>query len=458
MARQTWRFFEDLLGPADHWLIPDNIQEDRQELVAHRTSPTNVGLQLLSTLAAWDFGYLSASGVIDRLDPVFATLLKLPRYRGHFYNWVRHAIAGAARPVLRLHGRQRESRGHPAGAAAGLASLIEEEALIDVRALDGIGDAMALFETSLETVAGSTSATIARELADLRVTLAARPDTLAAWPATLERVDDQLAAIGVLLHELEDTAPADNAAALAEAAYLARSRLDRRCAPPVRPPAVRPVGRRRRRGGGAAAAPARRESRRAGPVDVAGARHAARVSRRGRPARGDRHGTRRSRRADRAGDAARRARRRFPGGNGVRFLFDPQRRLFAIGFSVTDGRLDGSTGDTLASEARLASFVAIATGQILHEHWFKLGRSLTPTGTARALLSWSASMFEHFMPLLVMRAYPGTLLDETYHAVVERQIQCGAQQRAVGHLRIRLQRTGPRQELSVPCIRRAGSA
>ena len=85
--------------------------------------------------------------------------------------------------------------------------------------------------------------------------------------------------------------------------------------------------------------------------------------------------------------------------------------------------------DTLASEARLASFVAIATGKIPHEHWFKLGRSLTPAGIARALLSWSASMFEYFMPLLVMRTYPGTLLDETYRAVVQRQIQYAAQRR-----------------------------
>jgi len=78
VARKTWRFFEDLLGPVDHWLVPDNYQEDREELVAHRTSPTNIGLQLIATLAAHDFGYLSFSGVVDRLEPTFATLLALP--------------------------------------------------------------------------------------------------------------------------------------------------------------------------------------------------------------------------------------------------------------------------------------------------------------------------------------------------------------------------------------------
>ncbi|MBA3297865.1 MAG: hypothetical protein H0U19_13120, partial [Acidobacteria bacterium] len=111
------------------------------------------------------------------------------------------------------------------------------------------------------------------------------------------------------------------------------------------------------------------------------------------------------------------------------FLFNRLRKLFSIGYNVTDGRLDASYYDTLASEARLTSFVAIATGQIPHEHWFKLGRSLTPTGGARALLSWSASMFEYFMPLLVMRAYPGTLLDETYSAVIDRQVQYAASHR-----------------------------
>jgi cyclic beta-1,2-glucan synthetase len=108
------------------------------------------------------------------------------------------------------------------------------------------------------------------------------------------------------------------------------------------------------------------------------------------------------------------------------FLFNPERQLFSIGFSVYDGRLDNSYYDILASEARLASYIAIALGKVSHEHWFKLGRSLTPTGNSRALLSWSASMFEYLMPVLVMRSHPGTLLDETYEAVVRRQMDYAA--------------------------------
>ena len=109
------------------------------------------------------------------------------------------------------------------------------------------------------------------------------------------------------------------------------------------------------------------------------------------------------------------------------FLFDKSRDLFAIGYNVDDRRLDGSFYDLLASEARLASFIAIAQGKVDQEHWFALGRMLTKTGGAPALLSWSGSMFEYLMPLLVMPNYDNTLLDRTFKAVVRRQIDYGNQ-------------------------------
>ncbi len=107
-------------------------------------------------------------------------------------------------------------------------------------------------------------------------------------------------------------------------------------------------------------------------------------------------------------------------------LFDPHRQLFSIGYNLNEGRLDPSYYDLLASECRLASFLAIAKGDIGQEHWFRLGRSLTKVHKGRALVSWSASMFEYLMPLLVMRDWPETLLSETYDTVVAAQIDYGA--------------------------------
>ena len=138
------------------------------------------------------------------------------------------------------------------------------------------------------------------------------------------------------------------------------------------------------------------------------------------------------------------------------FLFNDERQLFSIGYSVVDGRLDNSYYDILASEARLASYMAIALGKVSHEHWFKLGRSLTPSGTSRALLSWSASMFEYLMPLLVMRSHAGTLLDETYEAVVRRQMDYAAGRGVpwgISESAYNVQ--DARRELSVQGVRRA---
>jgi cyclic beta-1,2-glucan synthetase len=212
------------------------------------------------------------------------------------------------------------------------------------------------------------------EIGVLGETLAQRPGATDEWPAVLAAVGEQLATIGGLLRELEDSAKAAEADAISEAgAWLDRA--------------------------GVALAQRRADLERQ-PADSAElADRAARL-------------------AGLADDLVEEME--------FGFLFDRQRGLFSIGYNVTDGRRDASFYDTFASEARLASFVAIAIGQIPHDHWFKLGRTLTPSGRARALLSWSASMFEYFMPLLVMRAYPATLLDETYRAVIDRQMQYAA--------------------------------
>ncbi|MBA3587509.1 MAG: hypothetical protein H0W41_07720, partial [Chloroflexi bacterium] len=109
------------------------------------------------------------------------------------------------------------------------------------------------------------------------------------------------------------------------------------------------------------------------------------------------------------------------------FLFDPTRKLLSIGFRVRDGTLDPSYYDLLASEARLASFIAIAKGDVTPDHWFRLGRALTPVGRGSALISWSGSMFEYLMPALVMRAPALSLLDHTYRLVVARQMSYAAE-------------------------------
>src|SRR5690606_14962518 len=109
------------------------------------------------------------------------------------------------------------------------------------------------------------------------------------------------------------------------------------------------------------------------------------------------------------------------------FLFDPERELFAIGYQMTTHSLDGSYYDLLASESRVASFVAIAKNDVPVEHWFRLGRMLARAAGAPAFVSWSGSMFEYLMPMLIMRSFPFTVLAQTYEGAVQRHVAYGGE-------------------------------
>jgi cyclic beta-1,2-glucan synthetase len=437
IAAQTWRFFDELAGPADNYLIPDNYQENRLDLIAHRTSPTNIGLQLLAVVAAHDFGYLAVSQVLDRLEPTFDTLLRMQRYRGHFYNWYDTRSLEPLAPAYISTVDSGNLAGYLLTLRAALTELTERSPIVDATVLEGVDDAMRLFESHVETLMrGRAAAGMRREITSLRQQLARPPADLAGWGEALARIEERLQTISILLHDLEEPLLSGGAEAPPQAWTEAAGWLERAAAAvsvrqvelarltgwmadaPLRP--SRFGGARRVDAGvpslaGVVAACERALSGVDGLSLSDDRRHAIETARR--------HAEDLIDRAERISAIADDLIEETEFG----FLFNPERQLFSIGYSVSDGRLDGSYYDILASEARLASFMAIASGTLSYEHWFKLGRSLTTAGRSRALLSWSASMFEYLMPLLVMRSYPGTLLDETYTAVVQRQIHYSLQ-------------------------------
>ncbi|HEY6100936.1 MAG TPA: glucoamylase family protein, partial [Anaeromyxobacter sp.] len=265
VARATWAYFETFMGRGDHFLPADNSKEGPDARVAHRTSPTNIGMGLLATLSAHDLGFITSGDLIERIDSTLTTMEGLERLEGHLFNW---------------------------------------------------------YDT---------------------LTLAALP------PRYVSTVDSGNLA-GALMVVAEG---------------------------------LRQLGRE----------PPPRE---AGPADA----------------------------CERLLGLSRRA-AAFADGMSFRFLYDAPRSLLAIGYRAADaegpGQLDPTHYDLLASEARLASFIAIAKGDLPEKHWFHLGRAATSVHGRPALLSWSATMFEYLMPLLVMRSYPGTLLDETCRMAVRRQ-------------------------------------
>ena len=144
IARRTWRFFETFVTAADHMLPPDNFQEDPAPVLAHRTSPTNLGLYLLSVVSARDFGWIGTGEAVERLEATLATMGGLARFRGHFYNWYDTRDLRPLDPQIRLLGRQRQSGRAPASRSpmpAGSGRVVRSTT---ARRLAGIADALDL--------------------------------------------------------------------------------------------------------------------------------------------------------------------------------------------------------------------------------------------------------------------------------------------------------------------------
>jgi len=417
VARLTWRYFEVFVGPQESWLPPDNFQERPDHRVAHRTSPTDMGLALLSSLTAHDLGYLTGGQLLERTARALDSMEQLERHRGHFLNWYDTTTRRALRPLYVSTVDSGNLVGHVRVLRTGLLELAAGP-LLPAGALEGLRDTLELLaaqvdpdEQALAEVrrllrpdrAGSLSASHAwlGALGAAAARLAGpadppRPPEAAWWASAFDR---QVRALVAELAELApwlacaDGSPAggapppladlDRAGSLEELAELARRAAEALEATPA----------------------ADGEGRLAAALRLGAERAWARL-----------------RQIDALAE-------RCAGLTDAEFsfLYDPRRKLLAIGYWVAERRLDNSFYDLLASEARLASYLAIGAGQLPFDHWFALGRRLTISRGRQALVSWSGSMFEYLMPLLVMPDYEGTLLSQTCHAAVAHQVEHGRQ-------------------------------
>jgi cyclic beta-1,2-glucan synthetase len=387
LSRKTWAFFETFVGPGDHWLPPDNYQEHPAPAIAHRTSPTNMGLALLANAAAHDFGYLSTRQLIERTANALSTMEALERHQGHFYNWYDTQSLKPLPPRYVSTVDSGNLSGHLLTLRQGLLAL-PDQPLLSPRVFEGLRDTLWVL---LDAVAAAgvdreIPALLARLRQELESAHASRPTSLAGARLRLrqltEYAEQVLSAIGSLG---PGSGPQPGWWARAFVGQC-RAALDELTifAPPGGPAADEmPTLRALARSGSDLAA------ERIGSIE------------------------RLALQCDELSQAQ------------YGFLFDKASHLLAIGYNVDGHRRDSSSYDLLASEARLCSFVAIAQGQLPQESWFALGRLLTNVGGEPILVSWSGSMFEYLMPLLVMPTYERTLLDETCKAAVARQIAYG---------------------------------
>ncbi|MCV0393911.1 MAG: protein ndvB [Rhizobiaceae bacterium] len=375
-ARRTWLYFETFVTEEHNHLPPDNFQETPQPVVAARTSPTNIGVYLLSIVSARDFGWIALGEAIDRLEKTVSTLETMQKHRGHLYNWYETRTLN---PLLPLYVSSVDSgnlAGHLIAVAAACNEWRQAPAAYLEGSFDGILDPVWILDECLSALPDDR-----RSLRPLRRRLQERIDGARRAVETMKR-EPELAAVrainlAVLATEIRKLAASihhETKSIRSEELALWAQKLHETCEHHV---------------SDAHTDEALVEAYR-----------------------------------DRLAELRERA-RGLAFQMDFSFLLRADRRLLSIGYRMQDNQLDEACYDLLASEARLASLFAIAKGDIPTEHWMRLGRPIVEIGFQGALVSWSGSMFEYLMPPLVMKEPLGGILNQTSNLIIKRQIRYG---------------------------------
>jgi len=444
LARRTYAYFEEFCVEKNNWLPPDNYQEFPNMVVAERTSPTNIGLGLLSTVSAYDFGFASARQTIERLQKSLAALEALQRYRGHFLNWY---DTRNGQPLPPSYVSTVDSGNLVATLIAlrgALQELISGPSL-PVQWKQGLEDSIGILLEELDWASAASNLTphleamkdaLHRQLMALKKLPNSLPEALSAFKkfqtplAEIERISDRDSEVGywvratrrqcsALCDDLlylapwleEDLWSQLNGLPVLEApenfAVLLKRLASSETLPQIAGLSHELAAQFEQWSACASEQQRSKLNRLAAAIDTASQRAGTLISN--------------------AEDLIQRTRELAE--VDLDFLYDPKRKLLSIGFSVERQQLDPGCYDLLASEARLASFLGIAQGKLPQEHWFMLGRRLVSGTGPKTLVSWSGSMFEYLMPLLVMPCYENTLLSEACDGAVLRQIRFGKQRK-----------------------------
>ncbi len=409
-ARRTWFYFERFVNEEHYWLPPDNYQEDPPLPVVERTSPTNIGLALVSNQVAYNMGYITMGALLERQQKSLQALRDLEKYSGHLFNWYETRLGEALYPKY-------ISTVDSGNLAASL--MVTKEAIIQVMSSNGVNknfiiglqDTLlaikeifneynnneVLFKPSFNQIlyytnlmltklntAGAQSQSVnlelLRDLKEDAVNLSAinllplgsnfddrKINNLLFW------IESPLKHIEGAIDEYKCLTLPDkldiNFYSPDELHVLLKDKYkDHTCNLLIE-----------------------KWLNQAEEIIFLSEKMIDEMD--------------------------------------FSFLYQKKRGLFSIGYNLDSAQFDKSTYDLLASEARIASYVAISKGDVPVEHWFRLSRRLTRINREEILLSWGGTMFEYLMPLLFFKSYPDTMMTHTHQNVINWQKQYGDNRR-----------------------------
>ncbi|GFP74160.1 GH36-type glycosyl hydrolase domain-containing protein [Clostridium fungisolvens] len=396
LGRRTWAYYEDFVNEENNYLAPDNFQEDPNNGVAFRTSPTNMAMGLMSNIVARDMGYITLFDTVDRIEKILNSMDKLDKYHGHFLNWY---DTRTRTPLWPRYVSTVDS-----GNLVGYLWVIEEalseylkKPLISDNQRNSLIDTMSIIEEEIKDngIFKLEKETIRSEDMNLKNYMETLKDIVDKclnielenkqkelyWIAKLKKEavmklaelgeiiescseenddDDRLNELGNILLKV----PVTNLEAALNNSLAKKSESNNKEIQIKTSPVADLIA---------------KINNIIGRLDVMATE------------------------------------------TDFKVLYNSHRKIFSIGYDMENNTLGDNCYDLLASEARAASFIAIAKGDVEYEHWFKLGRAITTAFGIKSLVSWSGTMFEYFMPALIMKNYEGTLWDLTYNSVIEAQ-------------------------------------
>lgn len=412
-ARRIWSFYEDLAQKDHHYLPPDNYQVYPPREAANRTSPTNIGLMMLATVSARDMGYLSITRMLDMVDKLLLTVSKLEKWEGHLFNWYNTNDLSVLRPRY----VSSVDSGNFVGYLIALKqSLLEyrDKPLIDDDIVQGLmetcelsGDLTPDLKSAIEAF-GGISGKKAREWKAFLDKLAAMdtPDHPCSEKAkaTLRELLQEYDQYYTLIAYPEDRVHFDHPAFKEVSEEINALSMDLGLS------GLRTHYNRLLLG-------VRKKKAACGSADEKAILLRLENKLKAIISNLDE--------VLRTFERLTNTLDRLVAETNFKALYDKDKHLFSIGYDWENDHLTESYYDLMASEARQASFLAIVGKQIPLEHWYRLGRTLTISSGLRVLASWSGTMFEYFMPHLLLKNYENTLMDETYHSVIEAQKRHG---------------------------------
>ena len=419
IARRTWRYFEEYANAKNNYLAPDNYQEIPYKGIAPRTSPTNIGLGMLATLSAHDFGFIGLQETLLNIERTVNTVEKLDKWHGHLLNWydTRTLIPLKPRYISTVDSGNYVcylitlSEGLKTLASetlvkhayvAGLQDTIKNTTDLDFsdfQDLETEENQIDLLKWYRALIAFNQNSHFSQDIESawtlktklLTESLISEVETFMPWIPLLMSIPSVFNT-PVLSSETQEML---NHLKLNHAIDTAYSKLN-----PLR--------------FSMQAIKHKAKNLKQSEQDILSnwlnhLLHEVKI------------GICNTRDFDKKINTTIQRIEQLAKNTEFIHLYESRRQLFSIGYNLEDNRLTNSYYDLLASEARQTSYLAIARGEVPAKHWQKLGRTLTMVDRYKGLISWSGTMFEYLMPLIIMKPFQNTLLDETYSFVIKSQ-------------------------------------